>query len=99
MLCDWVLAPTRPQGWGAVEGGGCCTPTVGQPLGSVWTGSLSAPARLLTVLIRGEEDFFLNGILWLYIGGGLAVIIGVFFALRQRFAEISRGEEEEAKKY
>lgn len=54
---------------------------------------------LLAVLIRGEEDFFLNGILWLYIGGGLAVIIGVFFALRQRFAEISRGEEEEAKKY
>ena len=54
---------------------------------------------LLVVLIRGEEDFFLNGILWLYIVGGLAVIIGVFFALRQRFAEISRGEEEEAKKY
>ncbi len=54
---------------------------------------------LLAVLVCGEEDLFLNGILWLYIGGGLAVILGVFFALKQRFAEISRGEEEEAKKY
>ncbi len=54
---------------------------------------------LLAVLVHGEENLFLNGILWLYICGGLAVILGVFFALKQRFAEIRRGEEEEAKKY
>ena len=54
---------------------------------------------LLVVLIRGEENLFVNGILLVYIAGGLAVIAGVGLALKQRFAEISRGEEEEAKKY
>ena len=54
---------------------------------------------LLVVLIRGEENLFFDGILLVYIAGGLAVIAGVGLALKQRFAEISRGEEEEAKKY
>ena len=53
----------------------------------------------LAVLLLGEEDLFADSIAWLYIAGGAAVIIGVLIALRQRFAEIHRGEAEEAKKY
>ncbi|MDD6815214.1 MAG: hypothetical protein PUE84_02040 [Firmicutes bacterium] len=53
----------------------------------------------LVVLLLGEEDLFADGIAWMYITGGVAVVIGVLVALRQRFAEIHRGEEEEAKKY
>ena len=54
---------------------------------------------LLVVLIRGEENLFVNGILLVYIAGGLAVIGGVGLALKQRLTEINRGEEEDAKKY
>ena len=39
------------------------------------------------------------GILVLYAGFILAVIVGVLLALRQRLREIERGEEEDAKKY
>ena len=53
----------------------------------------------LAVLLLGEEDLFAESIAWLYIIGGVAVVIGVLVALRQRFAEIHRGEEDEAKKY
>ena len=53
----------------------------------------------LAVLLLGEEDLFADSIAWLYIIGGAAVVIGVLVALRQRFAEIHRGEEDEAKKY
>ncbi len=53
----------------------------------------------LAVLLLGEEDLFADSIAWLYIIGGVAVVIGVLVALRQRFAEIHRGEEDEAKKY
>ena len=53
----------------------------------------------LAVLLLGEEDLFADSIAWLYIAGGIAVVIGVLIALRQRFAEIHRGEEDEAKKY
>ena len=53
----------------------------------------------LAVLLLGEEDLFAYSIAWLYIIGGVAVVIGVLVALRQRFAEIHRGEEDEAKKY
>ncbi len=53
----------------------------------------------LVVLLLGDEDLFADSIAWMYIIGGVAVVIGVLVALRQRFAEIHRGEEEEAKKY
>ena len=53
----------------------------------------------LAVLLLGEEDLFADSIAWLYIIGGAAVVIGVLVALRQHFAEIHRGEEDEAKKY
>ena len=53
----------------------------------------------LVVLLLGEEDLFADSIAWLCIIGGVAVVIGVLVALRQRFAEIHRGEEDEAKKY
>ena len=43
--------------------------------------------------------FFAAMLLIFYAGGIIAVIIGVIAALRQRLAEIERGEEEEAKKY
>ena len=51
------------------------------------------------LLINGEEAAGANGILWAYIAVLGAVIIGVLISLWQRFKEISKGEEEEAKKY
>ena len=51
------------------------------------------------LLINGEEDAGANGILWAYIAVLGAVIIGILISLWQRFKEISKGEEEEAKKY
>ena len=51
------------------------------------------------LLINGEENAGANGILWAYIVVLGAVIIGVLISLWQRFKEISKGEEEEAKKY
>ena len=53
----------------------------------------------LILLIAGIEDNLLNGIVLLYTVIGIAVIIGVFIALKQRFREINSGEAEEAKKY
>ena len=51
------------------------------------------------LLIKGEENAGANGILLAYIAVLGAVIIGVLISLWQRFKEISKGEEEEAKKY
>ena len=51
------------------------------------------------LLINGEEDAGANGILWIYIAVLGAVIIGVLISLWQRVNEITKGEEEEAKKY
>lgn len=51
------------------------------------------------LLINGEEDAGANGILWAYIAVLGAVIIGVLISLWQRFKEITKGEEDEAKKY
>ena len=51
------------------------------------------------LLINGEDNAGANGILWAYIAVLGAVIIGVLISLWQRFKEISKGEEEEAKKY
>ena len=51
------------------------------------------------LLINGEEAAGANGILWAYIAVLGAVIIGVLISLWQRFKEISKGEEDEAKKY
>ena len=51
------------------------------------------------LLINGLENAGANGILWAYIAVLGAVIIGVLISLWQRFKEISKGEEEEAKKY
>ena len=51
------------------------------------------------LLINGKEDTGVNGILWASIAVLGAVIIGVLISLWQRFKEISKGEEEEAKKY
>ena len=51
------------------------------------------------LLINGEENAGANGILWAYIAVLGAVMIGVLISLWQRFKEISKGEEEEAKKY
>ena len=51
------------------------------------------------LLIKGEENAGANGILWAYIAVLGAAIIGVLISLWQRFKEISKGEEEEAKKY
>ena len=51
------------------------------------------------LLINGKEATGVNGILWAYIAVLGAVIIGVLISLWQRFKEISKGEEEEAKKY
>ena len=51
------------------------------------------------LLINGEENAGANGILWAYIAVLGAVIIGVLISLWQRFKEILKGEEEEAKKY
>ena len=50
------------------------------------------------LLINGEE-VGAGGILWIYVAVLAAVVIGVLIALRQRFKEISKGEEDEAKKY
>ena len=51
------------------------------------------------LLINGEENAGADGILWAYIAVLGAVIIGVLISLWQRFKEISKGEEDEAKKY
>ena len=51
------------------------------------------------LLINGEENAGANGILLAYIAVLGAVIIGVLISLWQRFKEISKGEEDEAKKY
>ena len=51
------------------------------------------------LLINGEDDAGADGILWAYIAVLGAVIIGVLISLLQRFKEISKGEEDEAKKY
>lgn len=53
----------------------------------------------LVLLINGEEDAGANGILWIYIAVLGAVIIGVLISLWQRVNEITKGEEDEAKKY
>ena len=53
----------------------------------------------LVLIMRGEEDAGLNGIVGIYIAVLAAVIIGVIAALRQRFHEIKNGEEDNAKKY
>ncbi|MBQ4649280.1 MAG: hypothetical protein IJB73_01115 [Firmicutes bacterium] len=50
-------------------------------------------------IIKGEEDAGADGVLIAYVGLLSAIIIGVLVALWQRFKEISRGEEEESKKY
>jgi len=50
-------------------------------------------------IIKGEEDTGADGVLIAYVGLLAAIIIGVLAALWQRFREIGRGEEEEAKKY
>jgi len=50
-------------------------------------------------IIKGEEDTGAVGVLIAYVGLLAAIIIGVLAALWQRFKEIGRGEEEEAKKY
>lgn len=46
-----------------------------------------------------EEAFAVMGIGAVYSVVLLAVVLGIFFALRQRFREIDSGEEEEAAKY
>lgn len=51
------------------------------------------------MLINGEEDAGADGILWAYIAVLGAVVFGVLVSLHQRFKEIKKGEEEEAKKY
>ena len=51
------------------------------------------------LLINGEENAGANGILWAYIAVLGAVIVGVLISLWQRFKEITKGEEDEAKKY
>ena len=53
----------------------------------------------LVLIIQGEEDAGLNGIVGVYIAVLAAVIIGVIAARRQRFHEIKNGEEDNAKKY
>ena len=53
----------------------------------------------VAITVNGKEDTGVNGILWAYIAVLGAVIIGVLISLWQRFKEISKGEEEEAKKY
>jgi len=50
-------------------------------------------------LMKGEEDAGVDRILLAYTGILAAIIIGVIISLGQRFEEISRGEEDEAKKY
>ena len=54
---------------------------------------------VFVLIISGEEDAGVDGILIAYIGIFVAVIIGVLVALKQRLKEIAGGEEEEAKKY
>ena len=56
-------------------------------------------AFALIMIIQGEEDAGLNGIVGIYIAVLAAVIIGVIAALHQRFHEIKNGEEDNAKKY
>lgn len=53
----------------------------------------------LVLLINGEEDAGASGILWAYIAVLGAVIVGVLISLWQRFKEITKGEEDESKKY
>ena len=48
----------------------------------------------LVLIIQGEEDAGLNGIVGIYIAVLAAVIIGVIAALHQRFHEIKNGEED-----
>ncbi len=50
-------------------------------------------------LLDGGEDTLGTGILLLYAVLLLAVAVGVFAALRQRWKEVKGGEEDEAKKY
>lgn len=54
---------------------------------------------LFILIIKGEEDTGADGILWIYVGALATVAGGVLIALRQRFKEIKKGEEDEAKKY
>ncbi len=50
-------------------------------------------------LLDGGEDALGIGILLLYAVLLLAVVVGVFAALRQRWKEVRGGEEDEARKY
>ena len=50
-------------------------------------------------IIKGEDVAGADGILWIYVALLASVAVGVLAALRQRFKEIKKGEEDEAKKY
>ena len=51
------------------------------------------------VIVTEHSGLAVLPILLIYAGIGVAVLIGVLIAARQRLQEINGGEEEEAKKY
>lgn len=81
--------------------------------GKSWRGAvlsavvIAVPALVLAGLflafalgvLDADGEGFAAGLLALYGLVLLAVVIGVFAALRQRRKELQRGEEDEAKKY
>ena len=62
------------------------------------TGLIMAAGIYLLQFTRGE-GILVNGFLAVYLLCGLAVAVGLVMVLRQRWKEIHRGEEEEARKY
>ena len=59
----------------------------------------AAMIAFFVFIIRGEDVAGADGILWIYVALLASVAVGVLAALRQRFKEIKKGEEDEAKKY
>ena len=74
-------------------------PTLSKVRQEVVPTAITRPPSAFVLLISGEEEAGAGGILWIYVAVLAAVVIGVLIALRQRFKEISKGEEDEAKKY
>lgn len=56
-------------------------------------------AVLFAVLSENADELAALGLVGLYGGLILAVVAGIFFALRQRLKELDSGEEEDARQY
>ena len=81
-------------------------PTDRKKRGAVASAAVVTGAMLLVVLTvgagilgAGSASLLTGAILGFYALMGLAVVVGILAALRQRLREIQGGEEEDARKY